>query len=126
MPELPEVETVRSGLASSILGFTISDVEILDARSLKRNAGGPKSFVREATGAKLSQVVRRGKFFWFPVSKERALVGHLGMSGQILVRKPGEAEDKCSLYVARSILKLQHEAQVSEEMPFLDEEGLDS
>jgi len=34
MPELPEVETVRSGLASSILGYTIADVEILDARSL--------------------------------------------------------------------------------------------
>jgi formamidopyrimidine-DNA glycosylase len=96
MPELPEVETVRSGLASSILGFTIADVKILDARSLKKNAGGPKSFAREATGAKLNQVVRRGKFFWFPVSRERALVGHLGMSGQILVRKPGEAEDKCT------------------------------
>lgn len=96
MPELPEVETVRAGLAGSILGFSITNVEILDARSLKKNAGGPKSFVREAIGSKLNQAVRRGKFFWFPISQDRALVGHLGMSGQILVRKPGEAEDKCT------------------------------
>jgi formamidopyrimidine-DNA glycosylase len=116
MPELPEVETVRSGLASSILGFTITDVEILDARSLKKNAGGPKSFVREATGAKLNQVVRRGKFFWFPISRERALVGHLGMSGQILVRKPGEAEDKCTRVIF-SVSK----GRSSKEIRFIDQ-----
>ena len=116
MPELPEVETVRSGLASSILGFTIADVKILDARSLKKNAGGPKSFVREATGAKLNQVVRRGKFFWFPISRERALVGHLGMSGQILVRKPGEAEDKCTRVIF-SVSK----GRSSKEIRFIDQ-----
>ncbi len=99
MPELPEVETVRAGLASSILGYTITEVDILDARALKRNAGGPKSFVKEAIDSKLNQVVRRGKFFWFPISKERALVGHLGMSGQILVRKSSDAEDKCTRIV---------------------------
>lgn len=99
MPELPEVETVRAGLASSILGYSISAVEVLDARSLKKNAAGPKGFVREATGAKLQSVVRRGKFFWFPISQERALVGHLGMSGQILVRKPAEPQDKCTRVV---------------------------
>ena len=99
MPELPEVETVRAGLASSILGYSISNVEVLDSRSLKKNAGGPKGFIKEATGAKLQAVVRRGKFFWFPISSERALVGHLGMSGQILVRKPAEPEDKCTRVV---------------------------
>lgn len=96
MPELPEVETVRAGLAGSILGYTIEEVQILDSRSLKKNPGGPKAFAQEAVGSKLSQVVRRGKFFWFPISRERALVGHLGMSGQILVRRKAEAEDKCT------------------------------
>lgn len=116
MPELPEVETVRSGLASSILGFTISDVEIFDVRSLKKNSGGPKSFVREATGAKLTKVVRRGKFFWFPIAQERALVGHLGMSGQILVRRLGEPEDKCTRVVF-SVSK----GRSSKEIRFIDQ-----
>jgi formamidopyrimidine-DNA glycosylase len=116
MPELPEVETVRAGLASTILGYTISEVVILDARSLKKNAGGPKSFVREATGSKLSQVVRRGKFFWFPISPNRALVGHLGMSGQILVRKPGEVADKCT----RLIFSVSR-GRASKEIRFIDQ-----
>ena len=116
MPELPEVETVRSGLASSILGYTISNVVILDSRSLKKNAGGPKAFIREAMGVKITQVVRRGKFFWFPISSDRALVGHLGMSGQILVRKPTEPEDKCT----RVIFDVQ-KGKTSKEIRFIDQ-----
>lgn len=116
MPELPEVETVRAGLANSILGYTVQAVEILDARSLKKNAGGPKGFKKEILGAKFQQVIRRGKFFWFPVSNERALVGHLGMSGQILVRKPVDSEDKCT----RVILEVSR-GRSSKEIRFIDQ-----
>lgn len=116
MPELPEVETVRAGLANSILGYSVQAVEILDARSLKRNAGGPKGFKKEILGAKFQQVIRRGKFFWFPVSKERALVGHLGMSGQILVRKPADVEDNCT----RVILELSR-GRSSKQVRFIDQ-----
>ena len=108
MPELPEVETVRAGLAPSLTGATIGAIEIYDERSLKRHAGGPADFVFNLTGRRILGVVRRGKFLWLPLeardgdlgfgtaegAKPIALVGHLGMSGQMLLRNPGHAEDK--------------------------------
>ena len=93
MPELPEVETVRAGLAQHLVRSEVQGIEISDARSLKRNVAGVQGFVQELTGATLQAVVRRGKFLWLPISESRALVGHLGMSGQILVRTPGFAPD---------------------------------
>jgi formamidopyrimidine-DNA glycosylase len=89
VPELPEVETVRSGLAQHLVGAAVTSIEVFDARSLKRNVSG----AQELTGSKLQAVVRRGKFLWLPISGSRAMVGHLGMSGQILVRTPGFQSD---------------------------------
>lgn len=95
MPELPEVETVRSGLAKSITGATVTGMKIHDARSLKRHLSGVGDFRKKLLGAKILDVVRRGKFLWLPLSTEGlALVGHLGMSGQMLIRTPGFSEDK--------------------------------
>ena len=93
MPELPEVETVRAGLAQHLVGAKVKSVRVFDLRSLKKNFAGAEGFTQEAIGVKLQAVVRRGKFLWLPVSSSRALVGHLGMSGQILVRTPGYAPD---------------------------------
>ena len=87
MPELPEVETVRAGLAGSITGARITGLKIHDSRSLKRHLSGPSDFKKKLVGAKVLDVVRRGKFLWLPLdSAETALVGHLGMSGQMLIR----------------------------------------
>ncbi len=93
MPELPEVETVRAGLAQHLVGAKVTELEVLDARSLKKNLGGVQGFRSEVLGARFEAVVRRGKFLWLPISSSRALVGHLGMSGQILVRTPDHAPD---------------------------------
>ena len=87
MPELPEVETVRAGLAKSMAGATITGIKIHDARSLKRHLSGPLDFKNKLVGTKVLDVVRRGKFLWLPLSTgQSALVGHLGMSGQMLIR----------------------------------------
>jgi formamidopyrimidine-DNA glycosylase len=93
MPELPEVETVRAGLAQHLVGAKVKNIEVLDARSLKKNLGGVAGFLVELTGSTIQTVVRRGKFLWLPISETRAMVGHLGMSGQILVRTPDFAPD---------------------------------
>ena len=94
MPELPEVETVRAGLASSISGATITGLKIHDSRSLKRHLSGPGDFRKKLVGAKVLDVVRRGKFLWLPLDAgESALVGHLGMSGQMLIRTPDYPAD---------------------------------
>ena len=58
MPELPEVETVRAGLAKSITGGTVTSVKIHDPRSLKRHLSGAKDFTIKLTGRKVLDVVR--------------------------------------------------------------------
>jgi formamidopyrimidine-DNA glycosylase len=95
MPELPEVETVRIGLAKSITGATITGLKVYDARSLKRHLSGKSDFEKKLIGRQVLDVVRRGKFLWLPLDGEQdALVGHLGMSGQMLIRTPDHPEDK--------------------------------
>ena len=94
MPELPEVETVRAGLEGGIKGATIESVVIHDVRSIKRHQGNSADFIANLQGATIQSVVRRGKFLWMPISEELCLIGHLGMSGQMLLRDPGAPEDK--------------------------------
>jgi formamidopyrimidine-DNA glycosylase len=100
MPELPEVETVRLGLSDHLPGASIRAIEILDERSLKRHVAGPKDFVKTLADARILGVVRRGKFLWMPLQlagaadAHLALVGHLGMSGQMLIRDFGAEPDK--------------------------------
>lgn len=95
MPELPEAETVRSGLARTIIGSRVESVEIFDPRSLKRHQGTANDFASALTGNRIEAVVRRGKFLWLPLSTSGfALVAHLGMSGQILVRSKGFEPEK--------------------------------
>ena len=92
MPELPEVETVRAGLADHSLGRPVRAVRVVDARSLRRHLPGPAHFEAALTGRTLRGAYRRGKYLWLTLSEadgtlaDEALVVHLGMSGQLLVR----------------------------------------
>ena len=97
MPELPEVETVRAGLADHSLGRPVRAVRVVDTRSLRRHLPGPAHFEAALTGRTLRGAYRRGKYLWLTLSEadgtlaDEALVVHLGMSGQLLVRdEPGE------------------------------------
>jgi|TARA_B110000977_G_scaffold2688_1_gene3665 formamidopyrimidine-DNA glycosylase len=117
MPELPEVETVRAGLASKIIGSRVVDISISDARSLKRHVLGPKHFVDELLGQSFLAVVRRGKFLWLPLSDSRALVGHLGMSGQMLLRDKGHDPDPQT----RVVLSVESRSGQLLEVRFVDQ-----
>ena len=97
MPELPEVETVRAGLADHSLGRPVQAVRVVDARSLRRHLPGPAQFEAALTGRTLRGAYRRGKYLWLTLSEpdgalaNEALVVHLGMSGQLRVRdEPGD------------------------------------
>ncbi|CAN5348949.1 bifunctional DNA-formamidopyrimidine glycosylase/DNA-(apurinic or apyrimidinic site) lyase [soil metagenome] len=92
MPELPEVEVVRAGLEAAVTGSLVTGVEVFDARSLKRHSALGGAFAEQLAGQRMLAAVRRGKFLWFPLMSGRALVAHLGMSGQVLLRAPGVAE----------------------------------
>ena len=84
MPELPEVETVRRGLERSVVGRTISAVQVAHPRAVRRHDAGPQDFAGLLVGCTLQAAVRRGKYLWLPLDSGEALVGHLGMSGQLL------------------------------------------
>ena len=83
MPELPEVETVRAGLAKFVIGKRILQAADFHPRALKPSSIAPLNSV---VGSKILQVNRRGKFLWLTLDRPFALVAHLGMSGQLLVQ----------------------------------------
>jgi len=86
MPELPEVEVVRAGLEPALVGARIDSVHVFDPRSLKRHDARRGDFVGMLQGSTVLSTERRGKFMWFPLDSGDALVTHLGMSGQVLLR----------------------------------------
>ncbi|MEY2699194.1 MAG: hypothetical protein RL720_1150 [Actinomycetota bacterium] len=94
MPELPEVEVVRAGLEPALLGARIDAVQVFDPRSLKRHDSRRGDFVGMLEGATVLSAERRGKFMWFPLDSGDALVTHLGMSGQVLLRDLDSPADR--------------------------------
>ncbi|HWV49598.1 MAG TPA: bifunctional DNA-formamidopyrimidine glycosylase/DNA-(apurinic or apyrimidinic site) lyase [Microbacterium sp.] len=95
MPELPEVEVVRSGLAPAVVGAMITSVAVLDERALTRHPAGAADFAGLLEGAGIAGASRRGKFLWMPlIGGDRALTAHLGMSGQMLLRAPDAAAER--------------------------------
>ena len=83
MPELPEVETVRAGLAKYVIGKRILQAADFHPRALKPSSIAP---LNSLVGSKIIDVNRRGKFLWLTLDRPIALVAHLGMSGQLLVQ----------------------------------------
>lgn len=116
MPELPEVETVRAGIADHSLSRPVRAVRVVDARSLRRHLPGPAHFEAALTGRALRGAYRRGKYLWLTLSEadgalaDEALVVHLGMSGQLLVRdEPGEASESDSASEAEARAAFENE-----------------
>lgn len=168
MPELPEVEVVRAGLAPAVTGATVTHVTVYDERSLRRHQGTADDFVDRLTGARFLGASRRGKFLWLPLveaggdldrldhrgvldqrgaldrrgaldqrgvldrrgvldqrgvldrrgvlDQRGALVIHLGMSGQVLLRD-GTTDDR----LTRIRLDLQHPGHGPLRLNFVDQ-----
>jgi formamidopyrimidine-DNA glycosylase len=77
MPELPEVETIKLGLEKRIVGKTIADVEICNAKSFQ----GDKSKVESY---KVESIKRRAKVIALELSSGYYLLFHLKMTGQLI------------------------------------------
>jgi formamidopyrimidine-DNA glycosylase len=84
VPELPEVETVRRGLAELLVNYRINEVQELHRRVRKSSSLAPISAIE---GARITGVNRRGKYLWFELDRPQVLVAHLGMSGQFLFQQ---------------------------------------
>lgn len=94
MPELPEVEVVRRGLADHVAGRRIDRVEVLHPRPVRRHLPGPEDFALRLTGERFTGASRRGKYLWLPLDSGDAVLAHLGMSGQFLVQPPSAATER--------------------------------
>ncbi|MSZ77687.1 MAG: bifunctional DNA-formamidopyrimidine glycosylase/DNA-(apurinic or apyrimidinic site) lyase, partial [Actinobacteria bacterium] len=92
--ELPEVEVVRSGLERHVLGTTVTAVEVLHPRPVRRDPLGPAGFVAGLVGRRIEAARRRGKYLWLPLDNGDAVLAHLGMSGQMLVQPPGAPDER--------------------------------
>ncbi|WP_132993683.1 bifunctional DNA-formamidopyrimidine glycosylase/DNA-(apurinic or apyrimidinic site) lyase [Gordonia zhaorongruii] len=105
MPELPEVETIRSGLAPHIVGRSVTGVDVLHPRAVRRHIGGATDLENRLRGKRLDAVERRGKYLWLTgadATDEVAIVVHLGMSGQLLISDP-DVPDQVHLRVRLSL-----------------------
>ena len=97
MPELPEVEVVRRGLAAHVTGRTITAVRVHHPRAVRRHEAGPADLTARLLEAQITGTGRRGKYLWLTLDDGSALVVHLGMSGQMLL---GEVPNENHLRIA--------------------------
>ena len=134
MPELPEVEVVRRGLADHVAGRTITTASIRGHRVARRHAPGPEDLADRLRGRTVTGAHRRGKYLWLALADgaaepDEALIVHLGMSGQMLVADPDTPEPKTtserSACSARSSAQVRS-AVVSVRTPGVFETGMPS
>lgn len=90
MPELPEVETIRRGLLSRVMGRSIAGVSAEHTRILQLD---PNQLVRQMSGQTIRGLNRRGKFLIFELDRHYCIF-HLGMTGQLTVRDPGRKDSR--------------------------------
>ena len=83
MPELPEVETVRRGLASRVAGRTVDSVWVGRERVVRRTSR--EELIAGLTGVKIEGADRRGKYLLLPLDSGEQVMIHLRMSGQVLL-----------------------------------------
>ena len=89
MPELPEVETVRRGLAGRVVGRRVERVEV--GRRAHRAADVTPGLIDGLTGATFLAAERRGKYLLLPLDTGDTVMVHLRMSGQLLLAPAGAA-----------------------------------
>ncbi|MER8095317.1 bifunctional DNA-formamidopyrimidine glycosylase/DNA-(apurinic or apyrimidinic site) lyase [Streptomyces goshikiensis] len=116
MPELPEVEVVRRGLERWVAGRTIEDVEVLHPRAVRRHPAGGVDFAARLRGETVGVPQRRGKYLWLPLAgRDLSVLGHLGMSGQLLVQ-PADAPDEKHLRI-----RVRFDDAAGTELRFVDQ-----
>ncbi|WP_328906078.1 bifunctional DNA-formamidopyrimidine glycosylase/DNA-(apurinic or apyrimidinic site) lyase [Streptomyces sp. NBC_00234] len=116
MPELPEVEVVRRGLERWVTGRTVGAVEVLHPRAVRRHLGGGPDFAARLRGIRFGTAMRRGKYLWVPLDDMTfSLLGHLGMSGQLLVQ-PQDAPDEKHLRI-----RIAFDDALGTELRFVDQ-----
>ena len=92
MPELPEVETVKSVIEPQIQGAVIEDIIVRRPEVIAHPMAD--EFCREAAGQTISSMARRGKFLIIRLKNKSRIILHLRMTGCLLVTPPDYPEEK--------------------------------
>jgi formamidopyrimidine-DNA glycosylase len=108
MPELPEVETIRSRLAPALTGRRFEHVQIFDPRLTRPEP--PEAVASALEGERIVDVGRRGKYLVFAFASGRHLLVHLRMTGNVLHPAPAGPED--DPYV-RAVVNLDNGSDVA-------------
>ena len=87
MPELPEVETIKSELLPCVVGQSVTQITILDAKLV--SGISIEEFCRRLIGQAIKSLERRGKYLIFHLADTQSLVMHLKMSGTLLLNPQG-------------------------------------
>ncbi|MBX9926367.1 MAG: bifunctional DNA-formamidopyrimidine glycosylase/DNA-(apurinic or apyrimidinic site) lyase [Hyphomicrobiaceae bacterium] len=112
MPELPEVETIRRGLAPLLEGATVTG---LDVRRPDLRYPFPTGFAERITGRQIETVSRRAKYLLFDLSSGETLIVHLGMSGRLsVVMAPGRPNITLGEYIYDTGALPQHDHVIFE------------
>ena len=90
MPELPEVETARRGIAPHLVGRRVTAVTVRDRR-LRWPV--PAALTKELPGQRIEAVTRRGKYLLLKTAAGTAIL-HLGMSGSLRILPAGTPPQK--------------------------------
>ncbi len=112
MPELPEVETVRRGLATRFVGRRIDSVEVGRERTVRRTSR--LALIDGLTGATAIAANRRGKYLVLPLDTGDSLMIHLRMSGRVLI-EPSSAPRLAHTHVVLHLTE-----PTGEELRFVD------
>lgn len=119
---------MRHGLAPAVTGARVESVQVHDTRALTRHAGGAADFEARLAGRRMLGAARRGKFLWLPLGAPaaagaaaevvpEALLVHLGMSGQMLLRESGAPAERHE----RVRLQVEHPLHGSLDILFCDQ-----
>jgi len=93
MPELPEVETTKCGLAEVMTGKRIAKIK-LNRKDLRFPF--PSRFAARVRGERVTNLRRRAKYLWIDLGSGETLISHLGMSGRFVIEAPGASREALS------------------------------
>jgi formamidopyrimidine-DNA glycosylase len=111
MPELPEVEVVRRGLAGHVVDRTIARVDVTHPRAVRRHVAGGDDFAARLAGRTVTAACRRGKYLWLELGCDRsgpdASASH-SMRGGRPAPDPEGSADACSTFASPGDAVLAH------------------
>ena len=98
MPELPEVETIKTDLRKTVCGKKITRVRIHNSKVIRQPA--PAVFKRSLEGLSIKRIFRRGKLLILELSHGKFLTVHFKMTGQLVLRPSPSAKKQLGVTIA--------------------------